>query len=297
MTAFACLAVVGCARPPGDASGVTGVFGETGFGAGEFSYPRAVAVGHDGLVYVADKTGRIQRFDAEGRWQIQWFMPEYQSGKPTGITIDNQGRLFAADTHYSRVIVFDRDGREIGRFGTQGRGPGQFELPTDVAIDREGFIYVSEYGGNDRISKFTPAWQFVCSFGGPDSGDAALLRPSGMVFDEDHDLWVADACHHRICRFDRSGRFLGAFGTLGKEPGRLCYPYDIDRLADGTLLVCEYGNNRLQRFDRSGRSLGTWGTAGRRLGQLAYPWGLAVGPQQRIYVVDSGNNRIQIVTL
>jgi len=287
----------GCAQRGNDSSCVVGVFGETGFGKGEFSYPRAIAISPSGGVYVADKTGRIQRFDAAGRWQMQWFMPEYQNGKPTGITVDRHGRLFAADTHYNRVIVFDPDGREIGRFGAAGRGAGQFELPTDVAVDSEGFVYVGEYGGNDRISKFTPDWRFVCSFGGPDSGAAALSRPTGLVLDERQELWVADACNHRVCRFDRSGRLLGSFGSLGKGVGQLCYPYDIACLADGTLLVCEYGNSRLQRFDRSGRSLGTWGTAGRRVGQLASPWGVAVGPAGRLYVIDSGNNRIQIVTL
>jgi DNA-binding beta-propeller fold protein YncE len=287
----------GCTDRNVGADGVVGVFGETGFGVGEFSYPRAIAASRDGLVYVADKTGRIQRFDADGRWQLQWFMPEYKAGKPTGLTVDPQGRVFAADTHYHRVIVFDRDGNRIGQFGTQGRGPGQFELPTKVAIDRDGFLYVGEYGGNDRISKFTPDWKFVSSFGGPDSGPAALSRPSGMVFDEQQVLWVADACNHRICRFDDSGRFLGSFGVLGKNAGQLCYPYDIELFSDGTLLVSEYGNNRLQRFDRSGRSLGTWGSAGRKPGQLACPWSAAIGPRQRVYVVDSNNNRVQIVVM
>ena len=290
------LAVFGCADR--QVGGTVGVFGETGFGQGEFSYPRAIAISPDRLVYVVDKTGRIQRFDAGGEWQTQWSMPKYKAGKPTGLTVDKAGRLFVADTHYNRVMVFDRDGKVIGQFGTQGRGDGQFELPTDVAIDGEGFVYVSEYGGNDRISKFTPDWKYVMSFGGPDSDTAALARPSGLLFDDRGDLWVADACNHRICRFDRSsGRLLGTFGELGDGPGRLSYPYDIDLLDDGTLLVCEYGNNRLQRFDRSGRSLGTWGIAGRRVGQLAYPWGLAVGPDRKVYVVDSGNNRIQIVMM
>ncbi|MBN1345287.1 MAG: hypothetical protein JXQ73_21520 [Phycisphaerae bacterium] len=288
---------VGCGSGGGKAGDVLGHFGETGLGEGEFSYPRAIAINPEGLVYVVDKSGRIQRFAPDGTWQLQWSMPEFRNGKPTGLTVDTKGRVFVADTHYYRVMVFDRDGKKLGDFGSQGRGDGQFELPTDVAIDREGFVYVSEYGGNDRISKYTPDWKFVASFGGPDSGPAALSRPSGLLFDENDDLWVADACNHRICRFDRSGKLLSTFGSLGDKAGQLSYPYDIDLLSDGTLLVCEYGNNRLQRFDRSGRSLGTWGTAGRKLGQLAYPWGVAVGQDRKVYVVDSGNSRIQIVAM
>lgn len=297
MVVASCAFASGCANRDVGPDGVAGVFGETGFGEGEFSYPRAVALSADGLVYVADKTGRIQRFDADGTWQLHWRMPVYKNGKPTGLTVDGKGRVFVADTHYHRVMVFDRDGSQIGTFGSRGPGAGQFELPTDVAIDGDGFIYVSEYGGNDRISKFTPEWKYVLSFGGPDAGTASLSRPSGLVFDDRGELWVADACNHRICRFDHGGRLLASFGEMGKAAGQVKYPYDIDLMADGTLLVCEYGNNRLQRFDRFGKSLGTWGVAGRKRGQLACPWGLAVGSDGNVYVVDSGNNRIQIVAM
>ena len=292
-----CAFGAGCANREVGPDGVAGVFGETGFGEGEFSYPRAVALSPEGLVYVVDKTGRIQRFDEAGTWQLYWRMPAYENGKPTGMTVDEKGRLFVADTHYHRVMVFDHDGNRLGAFGSKGGGAGQFELPTDVAIDRDGFVYVSEYGGNDRISKFTPDWKHVLSFGGPDAGVASLSRPSGLVFDDRGELWVADACNHRICRFDRGGRLLASFGQMGDAAGQVKYPYDIDLMADGTLLVCEYGNNRLQRFDRSGKSLGTWGVAGRRRGQLACPWGVAVGDGGHVYVVDSGNNRIQIVAM
>ena len=46
-------------------------------------------------------------------------------------------RVFVADTHNSRIVVFDRDGKELFRFGERGMGPGQFLLPTDVAVDSD----------------------------------------------------------------------------------------------------------------------------------------------------------------
>lgn len=285
----------GCNRY-GEPGEVLGVFGETGLGQGEFSYPRALAIHPDGRVYVVDKSGRIQRFASDGAWELQWSMPEYVNGKPCGITFAPDGRLFVADTHYARVMVFDADGKRLASFGSLGRGDGQFLLPTDVAFGPDGHIYVGEYGGNDRISKFTADFEFVTSFGEPDSGEAALLRPAGLVFDPQGRLWVADACNHRLCVFDRDGKLLQTVGQFGQAPGDLNYPYDIDLLKDDTLLVCEYGNNRLQRFDLSGQSLETWGTVGRKPGQLNRPWG-AAGAEHRIYVVDSGNNRVQIVAM
>ncbi len=292
---FASFIAAGGCGDGGYAGSVEGVFGGTGLGPGEFSYPRAIAIAPDGAVFVADKSGRIQRFDRKGLHQTSWHMPEYQAGKPTGMTVDLRGRLFVADTHYHRVLVFDRDGNKLMQLGTYGKGDGQFIFPTDVAVDRDGFIYVSEYGGNDRISKFTPSGEFARSFGGPDAGDASLRRPSGLAIDEEQTIWGADAGNHRICRFDRNGRLLAVFGRLGRNAGQLRYPYDVAVCPDGTLLVCEYGNNRLQWFTPGGQALGTWGVPGRQPGELAHPWGAQIGYRNRIYVVDSGNNRIQIV--
>jgi sugar lactone lactonase YvrE len=145
-------------------------------------------------------------------------MPEWAAGKPTGISVDDRGRVLVADTHYHRVVIFDRDGKESARFGSYGERLGQFTYPTSVAVDREGFLYVSEYGGNDRITRFTPDFEPVAAFGTADSGPAALSRPQSMTFDSDGSLWVADACHHRLCRFSREGQLLGTLGTAGRGP-------------------------------------------------------------------------------
>ncbi|NLX21978.1 MAG: hypothetical protein GXY55_09980 [Phycisphaerae bacterium] len=271
------------------------VFGEKGLGPGQFVYPRALATAPDGRLFVVDMFARIQRFNADGEYELAWRMPEWEAGKPTGISVDDRGRVLVADTHYHRVVIFDRNGKESARFGSYGEQLGQFTYPTSVAVDREGFLYVSEYGGNDRITRFTPDFEPIAAFGTADSGPAALSRPQSMTFDSDGSLWVADACHHRLCRFSREGRLLGTLGTAGRGPGQLQYPYDLAIAGDGTLLVCEYGNNRIQRFDRQGHSLGTWGTAGRRVGSLASPWGVALGADGRVYVLDAGNHRVQVL--
>lgn len=270
------------------------VIGNHGVGPGEFVFPRAVATGPDGCVYVVDKTARIQRFSPDGEYEFGWRMPEWDKGKPTGLMVDAQNHVWVADTHYARVVIYDRDGKELEHFGAEGEGPGQFIFPTHTAIGPDGTRYVSEYGGNDRISRFTPAWEYLGSFGDRNAGPAALVRPQAMAMDADGTLWVADACSHRICHYDGGGALLGAFGTMGSEPGQLKYPYGLALCPDGTLLVCEFGNNRIQRFDRSGKSLEAWGSAGAGPGQLAEPWGVAVGRDGRVYVVDYRNHRVQM---
>ena len=274
---------------------VLGAFGRTGAGPGEFLYPRAIALATDGGVLVADKTGRIQRLTATGEHLGVTQMPLIEAGKPTGMSLHEDGRLFVADTHYHRVAIFSAEGQLVGEFGQYGEDDGCFIYPTDVAFCPDGKIFVSEYGGNDRISVFTPAGEFIACFGAPGSGDGEFSRPAALcVDDERQHLYVADACNHRIAVYNLHGRLAGYMGSAGRNPGQLRYPYDLALLDDGTLVVCEYGNNRIQLFTAQGQSVAVFGRAGRDIGRLAYPWGVAVDRQRRAFIVDAGNNRIQV---
>lgn len=284
-----------CERAPLTPNGVVCVFGGVGLGPGEFSYPRAIAADPEGDVYVVDKAGRIQRFAPEGAFLADWRMPETEQGKPVGLSLGPGGLLFVADTHYHRVMIFDRGGTVVGAFGSEGTGDGQFRLPTDVAVDAQGFIYVSEYQGNDRITKWSADRRFVASFGEELIAGRRLSRPAGIDLDDEQTLWVADACNHRIVRFNLEGEVLSTFGTYGRGTGQLRYPYDIDVSPEGTLLVCEYGGDRLQWFTKDGRSLRVWGRSGRDPGALSAPWGATYGPGGNVYVVDSLNSRIQVL--
>lgn len=285
----------GCEPPPLTDTGVVGIFGGMGLGDGAFSYPRAIAAQPNGSLFVVDKSGRIQRFSADGRFETGWRMPEYEHGKPVGLSAHPDGRLFVADTHYHRVMIFDRVGRLLDSFGREGDGDGEFQLPTDVTFDAGGFIYVSEYGGNDRITKWSPELDFTASLGDAPIEGERLSRPAGIVIDDEQTLWIADACNHRIVRMSLTGEVLKVFGRFGSAPGELRYPYAIDLAPEHTLMVCEYEGNRLQWFDKDGRSLRIWGRAGRLPGELFAPWGAAYGPGRRVYIVDALNSRVQIV--
>jgi len=285
----------GCDDTKAGTPRVVETFGRTGAGPGEFLYPRAIELDADGSVLVADKTGRIQRLSPEGQCLGTIQMPLAAAGKPTGMSVHKDGRLFVADTHYHRVAIFSRAGQLVGEFGQYGQGDGCFIYPTDVAFAPDGRIFVSEYGGNDRISVFTSDGAFLFSFGAPGSGPGQLSRPAALCLDEKRGcLYVADACNHRIGVYDLDGRLLSYIGSLGLGVGQLRYPYGLSLLADGRIVVCEYGNNRLQVFSPEGRSLALYGQAGRQLGQLAYPWAVAVDARRRAFVVDAGNNRIQV---
>lgn len=288
------LLLAGCGHDGPVTGQLDKVWGRRGISDGRFQKPRAMAIDDQGDIYTVDMTARIQVFNTDGKFLRGWSTPTHEFGRPTGLSVDNQGRLLVADTHYYRVLIYTPDGKLdqiIG--GIHGDKPGQFGLVTDVVQDSQGYYYISEYGEWDRIQKFTKDGKFVKQWGGHGSEVGQFLRPQNMRIDAEDRIWVADACNHRIQVFDTDGKLLFHWGTQGSEPGRLSYPYDLCFDDHGHLYVCEYGNHRVQKFTREGKSLGCWGVAGRKEGQLWNPWALVVDQWGRLHVLDSNNHRVQ----
>src|SRR5690606_9116441 len=143
----------------------------------------------------------------------------------------------------------------------------------------DGIVYVVEYGGNDRVQAFTSDGQILFSFGAFGGGEGQFSRPQSIVFDPNRqELWIADACNHRIVITDPQGRWLDVLAGPGSEPGQLNYPYGLVLQADGSALVCEYGAHRVQRIARDGASLGTIGGLGDGPGRFRHPWAIAATP-------------------
>ena len=274
------------------------VWGERGGRAGMFQKPRAMAIDQQDRLFIVDKAARIQVFDRGGDFSHGWMTPEWEFGKPTGLSFANDGCLMVADTHYFRILFYTPDGellpdRTIG--GVEGQGPGEFSWVTDVVQDSLGNYYVAEYGELDRVQKFSPTGEYQWGWGGHGPGLDEFKRPQNLAIDEDDHLWVVDACNHRVMEFDVSGesqKLLNCWGELGSAPGQLRYPYDL--VLDGdSVYVCAFGNHRAQKFTRTGEYVGHWGSHGRESGQLHNPWALVRDSKKRIHVLDTYNQRVQ----
>jgi DNA-binding beta-propeller fold protein YncE len=284
--------LTGCSKSPlPDA-----VWLDTGTGPGQVVYPRGIAYSpRDGTIFVVDRMARVQHLDRNGNYLNDWSMPARQQGKPVGLSVGPDGNVYVPDTHYYRVIVYTPEGKEIRRFGSFGRKPGQFIYPTDIAWDTHGNMFVSEYGDDDRIQVFDQkTGQYKFTFGSFGQGDGQFIRPQDMVIFDDL-LYVTDACNHRIDVFKTDGTWLRNMGSCGSAPGQFRFPYGMDIDREGHLIVSEFGNNRIQMIDRqTGKGLKIWGQPGRDPGELAYPWGVIVDQRDRIISVDAGNNRLQV---
>lgn len=145
---------------------------------------------------------------------------------PNGIAIDTENRfIYVADTERDQVLVYDADSYKLLRtIGTTGKNhtltdPGDFSKPTNVAVDKDGNLYVSDTL-NDRVEVFDADGAFIRTWG--KNGDAAgdFARPKGIGVDSDGHVWVADAMLNRIQVFTPEGKFLLAMGGFGIGPGQ-----------------------------------------------------------------------------
>jgi DNA-binding beta-propeller fold protein YncE len=293
-----CVLAVGCGEAGNSIGKLDLVWGRRGISDGRLQKPRAMTIDQQDQLYIVDMTARVQVFTTDGKFVRSWQTPVHTNGRPTGINIDRDGRVLVADTHYFRVLVYSPVGELLQQIGgTEGHGPGEFGWVTDAVKDRNGNLYVSEYGEYDRIQKLAPDGSFLLQWGGHGSEPGQFARPQDLAIDEQDRIWVTDACNHRIQVFDTEGNLLFLWGAPGTAPGELYYPYDLVFDDAQNVYICEYGNHRIQKFSRSGESLGCWGHEGREPGELHNPWAVVRDSKGRLHVLDTNNHRVQRVVM
>jgi sugar lactone lactonase YvrE len=145
---------------------------------------------------------------------------------PSSIAIDTENRfLYVTDTQNDLVDVFDADSFKLLRkIGTSGKkhtltAPGTFSLPTGVAVDSDGNVYVADTF-NNRVEIFDADGKFISTFGKNGDGPQDLERPKAIAVDCDGHIWVADAAQDRVKVFNQEGRLLIYFGMHGEYPGK-----------------------------------------------------------------------------
>jgi len=158
-------------------------FGKTGSGDGELLRPAGLAVEKNGNVIVVDSgNNRLQVFSPDGKLVASCGKGGSGPGEfnqPWGITLDKAGNIYVADWKNHRVQKLSPQGHHlmsIGSYGTVPADPKAFAVtylgpfvsslpesdypkagilnhPTDVAVDPDGDIYVTDWG-NHRVCIF-----------------------------------------------------------------------------------------------------------------------------------------------
>ncbi|TXT27228.1 MAG: hypothetical protein FD134_134 [Gallionellaceae bacterium] len=266
--------------------------------------PYAIAV-HRGRIFVSDTFARIVRvYDVpEGRYfsigDSEKLSDKERLVKPIGISVDDAGSLFVADATQKLIMVYDRDGNFLRRFG----GADLFSRLTSVTVDKKGErAYVVDIGGAASKSEFHRVLVFnaktgenLFNFGTRGSGPGELNLPRAVAVGKDK-LYVVDGGNFRIQVFDMDGKFQKSFGGVGKQIGNFARPKEADTDADGNLYVIDSAFGNFQIFNPEGELLMYVGERSDDPGpgRFNLPSGITVDENGRIYVVDQMFKKVDI---
>ncbi|HSU89774.1 MAG TPA: peptidyl-alpha-hydroxyglycine alpha-amidating lyase family protein [Terriglobia bacterium] len=213
----------------------------------------AVEVANDGAVYVIHRcsgnscAGRpeppILKFDRSGKLLKAW--GEAMFVFPHGATIDPDGNLWVTDAQIKdgkgyQVFKFSPDGKllmTLGKAGVASAEPGLFDEPSDVLVNRNGEIFITEghsggTKGNQRIQKFSKDGKFIKAWGKEGSGHGEFNNPHTIAMDSRGRLFVGDRSNNRIEIFDQDGKYLQTWTQWGRPSGIFIARDDTMYVAD-----------------------------------------------------------------
>lgn len=206
---------------------------------------------------------------------------------PRGLALDNQERLFIADSSGSVVHMMDLDTRQYQQFSKLS-GKEKLLSPVGLVIVDDD-IYVSD-SVLKKICVFDKQGKYKFSF-----GSDIFQRPSGIAYSHAKQrLYVADTKRHVVDVFDGLGHHLKVLGSRGSGRGNFNFPTYLWVDKNDKLYVSDTLNYRIQVFTSDDKFLMNLGKHGNRPGYFAHPCGLATDSFGNIYVVDKQFENFQI---
>jgi peptidylamidoglycolate lyase len=129
-------------------------WGKKGAGEGEFSNPHGLSLvpGSTDVVVADRQNSRLQLFDGAGKFRRQWLgaADAETTGRVFSVAADADGALYLGirredyDTRHTGVVKLDRDWTIVAAIGFGRPGDPVFNAVHDLAVGRDGSIYVAE---------------------------------------------------------------------------------------------------------------------------------------------------------
>jgi sugar lactone lactonase YvrE len=265
--------------------------GEVGKGLYAWSFAHSVRIDKDDNIWAIDKgSDMIVKMNPQGR--VLWVFGRRKESaeeetkpwehvdpplaaidglfrQPTDVAWDSKGNIYISDGYInSRVAKIDKNGDWVKSWGTKGTGPGQFNLPHAIVIDRNDNIYVGDRT-NRRIQVFDTEGKFLRQFTIDVPPDPKSRAVNGAT---------------------PTGARLSA--VIG-QPNSLCIPPNSNVMFVGESTF----PGRIFKVTLDGKVLGVIGRSGRNLKQFSGAHALACPSETEIYAAETSNWRVQKLLL
>jgi len=239
------------------------------WGEGIFTNPHGVTVAPDDTVWCVDNADHsIRKFTPNGRLLFTLSarnrpatpMSGSPFNGPTRVAVDpRNGEILVGDGYgNARVHRFSPDGkRHLLSWGESGTDPGQFNIVHDLAVDRDGWVYVADRE-NRRIQVFSPDGKFQARW--TDFSRTAAVHVSkgeeqliyvGEYFGGGVEAYsLALRIGPRISVLDTEGCLLARLGEnpYGDAPGRFYAPHAVATDTAGNIYVAEVSYTEFGRL-------------------------------------------------
>ncbi len=198
--------------------------------------------------------------------------------QPLGMSVDQEGNIYIADTGNHRVLKCDPQGKLVREVGGFGFGAQQFDRPVDVWVDNSLNVFVADYN-NQRLQRYDKDLNFISSYSSDEALDESLRfgYPAALALSHQGELFVAEHEFNRVLRFEALGSPKASFGDFNWGEGRLERPAKIFISQRGEVWVSDSLRHAIMVYDAFGnfvRSLD--------LGESSAPCGLAEWSQGMI---------------
>ncbi|MEK7214652.1 MAG: peptidyl-alpha-hydroxyglycine alpha-amidating lyase family protein, partial [Chloroflexota bacterium] len=221
------------------------------WGEGRFVDPHSIYIDAQDRVYLVDRGAHaIHRFGPNWELQLTIGTPGTASGKQSGdpfnlpacVAVAANGEILVADGYgNSRVHKYSPEGRLVRSWGSQGSGPGEFDLPHGIWVDAQQRVWVTEKQGH-RLQRFTLDGEYIDTWTG-------FSKPNAVWVGQDGVSYFAEQ-NHRVSVLSPDGEVLSRWGEdHPEEPGQFIAPHGVWVDSQGDLYVAEVlQGKRLQKF-------------------------------------------------
>jgi sugar lactone lactonase YvrE len=181
------------------------------------------------------------------------------SGTRSGVAVDRDGNIWVAYAFESLVAMYASadlgSGGAVAPAVLLAPNAGSLDQPVALAFDAAGGLWVSNRNG-DGLSYFAP--EQLTESGDPqpattiDTVTGTLLEPTGIAFDHDGTLWVANEGADTLVAFTPAQLAAGGEQvptvTISAAADGLAQPTGIAFDADGWLWVANYSEETVVAF-------------------------------------------------
>ncbi|HEY1719590.1 MAG TPA: NHL repeat-containing protein, partial [Verrucomicrobiae bacterium] len=308
-------------------------------GSARFNNPCGLAVDTASNLYVADSgSGTVRKITPAGTsWMVTTLAGLGGSHGntdgtgsaarlfyPTGLTLDNAGNLFVADSSGEIIRKITPSGvvsTFAGLAATTGNADGtgntaRFWGPFSIAVDGAGNFYVADFANNEirKVTSAAVVSVVAGSSGGSGSvngtADAArFYDPTGVAMDGAGNIYVAETGNDTVRKITSEGvvtTIAGLTTNSGSADGagsnaRFSSPRGIAADNGGNLYVADTGNDTIRQITPAGLVITIAGSAGNpgiadgtnKVARLNQPYGIAIDSATNLYVADTFNHTIR----